>query len=790
MSRRIIIDDVNNIINTSSATGSDRTAIGNISSGVTQGDIIQAFKGTFLNELNTGDIILIRNSITVVDTQTELDIIAPNVKLLGNIILDSNQQNSATSILTNRLEINDPLVYFSKRIANGDVGLIFQYFNNTAGSSAQVGFIGFNAKDKKFRLYESTNRDITSITNDKVYLAREQFMDNVGGVFNPLNNEITYDFLGELQVKRIEAKTGYFHDGINVNNFSVGGDQFKINSIGAIDTSGNINVNNNILLDALTGNVIVGGNIDLTGNLNINNGKFLVFSRTGNTEIKGNLDLSGNLIISDIDGNTKMMVYSSSGNTIINGYLDLSGNLTIGNKKMVVNSTTGNTGIAGQLDISKNLVVNVDKFVVDYSTGDTGIAGQLDVSKNLVVNVDKFVVDYSTGDTGIAGQLDISKNLVVDQDKFVVDVSNSKVGINISSPIYELDVSGSIATQCAIIYDDDDYNGVFAHRNNRNNTDFALLQTSTGKTRINCKKGSGNIIFTHGSIDTKQEFDSDGNVIIQGNLFSYSDIRIKTNIDTIENALDKVTSLRGVTYNMIKDFKENPITARRHIGLIAQEVEAIIPEAVKEENGIKTVAYGNIVGILIQAIKELKEKFELFNKNKFDNVRLLKFIYLYHQFNFWKKNIKNNIFHIGSYIGIGTKEPISPLHVEGNITQTGESVCNLKTTIIDGSLRINFNNIKQINNNIEINLNNNSNFIIDISNNSNIIINDINVNSIGQIGEIYILKNISNNCSITFDSKMKFIINTKPIIINNSMSCIKYTILKTNLISCRFEIFD
>ena len=953
MSRRIIIDETNNIINSSSVTGSDRTLISNISSGVTQGDIIQGFKGIFQNELNTGDIILIRNSITVVDTQTELDILAPNIKLVGNITLDSNQQNSTTSILTNKLEINDPLVYFSKRIANGDVGLIFQYFNNTVGNSSQVGFIGFNAKDKKFRLYESTNRDISTITNDKVYLSREQFMDNVGGIFNPINNEITYDFLGDLQVKSVEAKTGYFHDGINVNNFSVGGDQFKINSIGAIDTSGNINVNNNILLDALTGNLIVGGNIDLTGNLNINNGKYIVFARTGNTKINGNLDLSGNLVV----GDKKMIVYSSSGNTIINGYLDLSGNFTIGNKKMVVNSTSGNTGIAGQLDLSKNLVVNVDKFVVDYSSGDTGIAGQLDLSKNLVVNTDKFivyhdtgnvhvagtidisqnliinnnafkvdsngntdissncyiggsltiigaviqksdlsiignlyvkgntnlqgnvnindkifidtsgniniqgqldlsknlvvntdkfvvdhlsgdvviagqldlsknlvvnvdkfvvdyltgdvdiagqldlsknlvvntdkfVVDYLTGNVGIAGQLDLSKNLVVDGDKFIVDVSNSKVGINISSPIYELDVSGSIATQCAIIYDDKDYNGVFAHRNNRNNTDYALLQTGTGETRINCKKGSGNIIFTHGTIDTKQEFDLEGNIIIQGNLFSYSDIRIKTNIDTIDNALDKVIALRGVTYNMIKDIKENPNTARRYIGLIAQEVETIIPEAVKEVKGIKTVAYGNIVGLIIQSIKELKEKFDLFNKNNFDNIKLLKLLYLYHKFSFWKKNIKNNIYHIGSYIGIGTKEPISPLHVEGNITQTGESICNLKTTVIDGSLRISFNTIKQEYDDIEINLNNNSNFIIDISNNSNIVINDININSIGQIGEIYILKKNINNCSITFDSKLKFIINTKPILINNYISCIKYTILKTNLITCRFEIFD
>ena len=150
--------------------------------------------------------------------------------------------------------------------------------------------------------------------------------------------------------------------------------------------------------------------------------------------------------------------------------------------------------------------------------------------------------------------------------------------------------------------------GAFGHRSNNNGTDFALLQSSTGKTIINCKAGAGNIEFKHGDGTIKQEFDSSGNVIIQGNLFSYSDARIKTNVETIPNALDKVLSLRGVTYNMIKDVEIDPENAPKHLGVIAQEIEAVIPEAVKEENGIKTVAYGNIVGLLIEAIKEIKDQ--------------------------------------------------------------------------------------------------------------------------------------------------------------------------------------
>lgn len=81
-----------------------------------------------------------------------------------------------------------------------------------------------------------------------------------------------------------------------------------------------------------------------------------------------------------------------------------------------------------------------------------------------------------------------------------------------------------------------------------------------------------------------------------------SDERLKENIRTIENALEKVTSLRGVSF----DFKESK---QNQIGVIAQEVEKIIPEVVGENpDGYKGVQYGNLVGLLIEAIKEQQEQ--------------------------------------------------------------------------------------------------------------------------------------------------------------------------------------
>ena len=89
-----------------------------------------------------------------------------------------------------------------------------------------------------------------------------------------------------------------------------------------------------------------------------------------------------------------------------------------------------------------------------------------------------------------------------------------------------------------------------------------------------------------------------------GNVTAYSDRRLKTNLNVIENAVHKVKQLTGYTFDRI-DVKG------RHTGIIAQDLELVLPEAVQSnESGIKSVAYGNMVGLLIEAIKELKREID------------------------------------------------------------------------------------------------------------------------------------------------------------------------------------
>ena len=95
---------------------------------------------------------------------------------------------------------------------------------------------------------------------------------------------------------------------------------------------------------------------------------------------------------------------------------------------------------------------------------------------------------------------------------------------------------------------------------------------------------------------------SSGSITAGGDITAFSDIRLKKNIVTIDSALGKISTLRGVYY----DRKDMP---GRKVGLIAQEVEEFVPEAVQTgSDSMKSIAYGNLVGLLVEGIKELSQR--------------------------------------------------------------------------------------------------------------------------------------------------------------------------------------
>lgn len=130
-------------------------------------------------------------------------------------------------------------------------------------------------------------------------------------------------------------------------------------------------------------------------------------------------------------------------------------------------------------------------------------------------------------------------------------------------------------------------------------TSSYITMTDTDNTtrQIHCNSNLIGFLTSGGSWGSY--CDNSGNWTSAGNITAYSDIRLKTNIKVIDNALSKVLKLRGITYDRTDS------SLARQTGVIAQEVLTVLPEAViGSESTQYSVAYGNMVGLLIEAIKE------------------------------------------------------------------------------------------------------------------------------------------------------------------------------------------
>ena len=269
---------------------------------------------------------------------------------------------------------------------------------------------------------------------------------------------------------------------------------------------------------------------------------------------------------------------------------------------MVNSSNTGTLGVAGQTRFSSNVGINCTP----------NSSYRLDVVGT--INCTEYRLNGAAFTTGIAG---IN--------------STGSIGINKASPGYTLDVNGNIAANgfyigrftifpqttngytimslvggnaTGYIYGDFQLlnDGIHMGYNyyGSNGVAYAPAGFSSGCSRISM--GYGTITFNVGytSVLTQMVVVDSTGIRVRGDVTAGSDRRYKENIVTIDSALDKVTSMRGVYFTR----KDSP---ERHVGVIAQEMEEILPEVVhtdSSEEKMKSVSYGNITAVLIEAIKE------------------------------------------------------------------------------------------------------------------------------------------------------------------------------------------
>lgn len=114
-----------------------------------------------------------------------------------------------------------------------------------------------------------------------------------------------------------------------------------------------------------------------------------------------------------------------------------------------------------------------------------------------------------------------------------------------------------------------------------------------------------NVLEISGNIDVN------GRMVVRKGITNYSDRRLKSDIEQIDNALERIDKLNGVKYTMYGD---------RHVGLIAQDVLEVLPEAVQlHSNGYYSLEYGNMVGLLVEGIKQLTKQ----NQDLYSRIQVL-----------------------------------------------------------------------------------------------------------------------------------------------------------------------
>lgn len=227
-------------------------------------------------------------------------------------------------------------------------------------------------------------------------------------------------------------------------------------------------------------------------------------------------------------------------------------------------------------------------------TGDT--SGEITISAPAVAGTNTLTLPATTG-TLVTDS--VSGDFTVDTNTLHVDSTNNRVGIGTASPTKDLDVVNS-GNACVRII----------------GGTSSCSQIQFGDTDANdigdiCYDHSINAFKIYTNSGERFRMEADGDLHVDGDVIAFSttvsDVALKSDIEIIPNALDKIDEVRGVTFT-----RHN---GQKSAGIIAQELEKVLPEAVREKKlalhdgkEYKTVEYDAIHGLLINCIKELKEE--------------------------------------------------------------------------------------------------------------------------------------------------------------------------------------
>jgi hypothetical protein len=510
-------------------------------------------------------------------TVTDTFIVAGLSTFSSNVFIDASLNVSGVTTLGNYVDINSSV----------DIADDLNVSGVTSTGSLSIG--STQVISDTFELQNITSLDAITIATIEAAIedAPNNFTDiNVSGIAT----------LGTVLVSSgiITATSGivtYYGDGSNLTGIAIAGGDLIL----GFTTVTELNITDNLFVSGIStfGNIV----LDPVG---------IITAVSGIVTYYGDGSNLINLPPGSPSGSNTQVQYNN------NGFFDGSSNLThdgtttriLSGIVTTISGTNLNyTGI-GTITNFSGTNINVSGIVTATSfsgnlqntltlnTSGVGLSGSttFNNSSATTFTVTSNATSSNTGSTIVARNAAGGFSAgIITASSFVGNVTGNATGLS-GTP----NLNVGIVTATSFFGDGSGLTGVGStvSDDTTTNQDFYPLFTQTTTGIVTSTKIS----------TTKLSFNPSTGTLTVIDLNSTSDISLKENIHTVENALETVSSLRGVSF----DWKE---TGKSSYGVIAQELLEVLPELVKDGD-VKSVNYNGIIGVLIEAIKELKAEVE------------------------------------------------------------------------------------------------------------------------------------------------------------------------------------
>lgn len=351
------------------------------------------------------------------------------------------------------------------------------------------------------------------------------------------------------------------------------------------------------------------------------NGNNLEISLADDGQATQSLDLSGLTFtqIADADADTKVQVELNTDEDIIRFDLKGTEHFTFHEGRIQFLNSGTTIAIGESAGVNDDFDSNSRNVFIGYETGNTNTSG----SNNMALGMQALFTNNGSDNTAIGYQALYNNttgtgNLALGTGAGLRNQQGNEnvlIGVDagLGSALHDKSNNVMIGFGAGATNEGDGnvFLGYYAGENESGSNRLYISNSNTvsplifgefdnHRVVINGKSSDNSnnrTLFVNGSIGATSAFNND------------SDRRLKTNIQTIPNALDKVLQMRGVTYKW-KDGRE---TGDR-MGFIAQEVEPILPQVVDNNNDHYTMQYAPITAVLIEAIKEQQTEIEQLKK--------------------------------------------------------------------------------------------------------------------------------------------------------------------------------